>query len=222
MSRREAEKRFRQQLIGDAATKLFKERGFEATQMDEIAREAEFSKTTVYKYFKSKDELALLVYQRIHSEKMEFLKQAMEKHEGAVDRLEAIGRAYYTFFESHTDYLRFQLNWDYRGLDRRNIRPEIVEETSDFIARDVDFFSGVLRQGIDEGTLRADLEIEKTLDLFYLTLRCVMNQILLINPETRLGSFLVPDESAYTEFLNLLVKSLQPSPVSGPIRSGSH
>ena len=211
MTRRDTERNLRQQFIVDAAEELFREKGFEATQMDEIARHAEFSKTTLYKYFTSKDELALLVYRKLHSKKMEYLKQAMQEHFNAVDRLQAFGQAYYSFFVAHSDYLKFQLYWDYRGLNKRNIRPEIIENTTDFISEDVDYFCDVLQQGIQEGSLRSDLDVRKTMDLFYLTLRCVMNQILFVNRDTSLGSFIPAEENDYSLFLNLFINSLRSS-----------
>jgi AcrR family transcriptional regulator len=195
----------------DAAEELFQEKGFEATQMDEIARHAEFSKTTLYKYFTSKDELALLVYRKLHSRKMKYLKQATQEHDNAVDRLQALGQAYYSFFVAHPDYLRFQLYWDYRGLNKRNIRSNVIENTIDFISEDVDYFCDILRQGIHDGTLRSDLDVRKTLDLFYLTLRCVMNQILFISSDTSLGSFIPAEEEDYSLFLNLFIDSFRPS-----------
>jgi AcrR family transcriptional regulator len=211
MTRKEMEKSLRRQFIVDAAEELFREKGFEATQMDEIARHAEFSKTTLYKYFTSKDELALLVYRNLHSKKMEYLKQATEEHDNAVDRLQALGKAYYSFFVAHPDYLRFQLYWDYRGLNKRNIRPNVIEDTTDVISEDVDYFCDILQRGIQDGTLRSDLDVRKTLDLFYLTLRCVMNQILFISSDTSLGSFIPSEEDDYSLFLNLFIDSFRAS-----------
>jgi AcrR family transcriptional regulator len=43
--------------ILEAAVKLFAERGFDATSVDEIARLAEINKAMIYYYFSSKDEL---------------------------------------------------------------------------------------------------------------------------------------------------------------------
>lgn len=55
--RKEKEKEFKQNLITDAARKLFIEKGFDETTMDDIAKAAGFAKGTVYLYFKSKNEL---------------------------------------------------------------------------------------------------------------------------------------------------------------------
>lgn len=55
--RRAREKETRKQAILDSAKALFARKGFENTTMDEVAREAELAKGTLYLYFKSKEEL---------------------------------------------------------------------------------------------------------------------------------------------------------------------
>ena len=49
--------RFHQQNILAAAEKLFSEKGVCQTTMDDISRAAEYSKSTIYVYFHSKDEI---------------------------------------------------------------------------------------------------------------------------------------------------------------------
>ena len=54
---RERKKQQTRQLILDAATRLFVERGFDGVTVTEIARAAELSEMTVYNYFPSKEDL---------------------------------------------------------------------------------------------------------------------------------------------------------------------
>jgi AcrR family transcriptional regulator len=55
--RRAAEKALRIKGIQDAAKKVFIKKGFFNSTIEEIAKEAQLSKGTIYLYFKSKDEL---------------------------------------------------------------------------------------------------------------------------------------------------------------------
>lgn len=57
LSRKEREKRARQQDILKAARELFTAKGFRDTTLEEIAQKAEFGKGTLYNYFSSKDEI---------------------------------------------------------------------------------------------------------------------------------------------------------------------
>ncbi len=53
-SRKEREKELRRSQILEAAEEVFRRKGYQATTMDEVAEEAEFSKGTLYLYFGSK------------------------------------------------------------------------------------------------------------------------------------------------------------------------
>jgi AcrR family transcriptional regulator len=55
--RKQRERERRRQQIIVAAKRVFSERGFSRTTMEDIAREAELSPGTLYLYFKNKDEL---------------------------------------------------------------------------------------------------------------------------------------------------------------------
>ncbi|WP_068014251.1 TetR/AcrR family transcriptional regulator [Nocardia mexicana] len=61
---RETKKRETRQSISDHATRLFIERGFEATTIAEVADAARVAKKTVTNYFPRKEDLALDIHQR--------------------------------------------------------------------------------------------------------------------------------------------------------------
>jgi AcrR family transcriptional regulator len=56
-AKKEKLKEFHRKNIIETAKALFAERGIDRTSMDDIAKKAEYSKTTLYAYFKSKDEI---------------------------------------------------------------------------------------------------------------------------------------------------------------------
>ena len=51
------ERELRKQHILDSALSVFKNKGFEGSTMDEIAKDADFGKATLYYYFNSKEEI---------------------------------------------------------------------------------------------------------------------------------------------------------------------
>ena len=57
MSKKQALTEFHRGSILAAAERLFAEKGTEKTTMDDIAKEAEYSKATLYVYFQSKEEI---------------------------------------------------------------------------------------------------------------------------------------------------------------------
>ncbi|MGE5381240.1 MAG: TetR/AcrR family transcriptional regulator [Methylocystaceae bacterium] len=62
--RRDAEREARINLIAEAAIRLFTASSYEEVTMDDIAREADFGKATLYHYFESKDSLLLFIINR--------------------------------------------------------------------------------------------------------------------------------------------------------------
>lgn len=66
----------RQHLI-DTAYRLFNEHGYHATGIDRILAESGVSKATLYKHFRSKEELILAVLQQRHAQFMAMLEGAI-------------------------------------------------------------------------------------------------------------------------------------------------
>ncbi|NLU48278.1 MAG: TetR/AcrR family transcriptional regulator [Syntrophomonadaceae bacterium] len=61
MSRKELERSFRKDFVGNVALKLFSSKPFERVSMDEIAQKAELGKGTLYKLFSGKEEIMVHV-----------------------------------------------------------------------------------------------------------------------------------------------------------------
>ena len=62
--RKEREKEHRREEIISSAEKVFFEKGLQTATMDEIAERAELGKSTLYLYYKSKEDLYLAVLLR--------------------------------------------------------------------------------------------------------------------------------------------------------------
>ena len=80
----------RDQLI-DAALRLFQQDGFHATGIDRILAEAGVAKMTLYKHFKSKDELVLAVLRRRDEQfRNHFMRQVEKRSNDPRQRLLAM------------------------------------------------------------------------------------------------------------------------------------
>lgn len=64
----------------DAATELFYQHGFRAIGVDEIAARSGVTKTTLYRYFESKDELAAACLTRLALEDLDQLMAIAQRH----------------------------------------------------------------------------------------------------------------------------------------------
>jgi len=92
-NRIEREKERKRREIIDVAEKLFFKEGFKETSMDAIAKKAEYSKRTIYKYFGSKEE----VYSAIALRGVELLQKIImkgsENQKTGFDKLFSVARS---------------------------------------------------------------------------------------------------------------------------------
>lgn len=77
-----------------AARRLFAERGFSATSIDEIARAAGVAKGGVYHHFDNKEQLFELIFRTIEDELYDAVVRAVPRRGTAADRLVAGTRAF--------------------------------------------------------------------------------------------------------------------------------
>jgi len=117
--RKEREKQQRRNDIIDAAEKVFFKKGIDNATMDQVAKEAELSKGTLYLYFKSKEELHFAINMRAADIMFESFSKAVEGGSNGLEKIANIGRAYIEVMRKHPDYfeavMHFQLK-DVEGL----------------------------------------------------------------------------------------------------------
>lgn len=109
-SRKEKEREFKEQMIIEAAAKLFAENKIENVKMDDIAKAADYTKPTLYNYFKSKDDILIGVYLKGWYESVEKIYFAFSLKGRGIDKLGYMADAYFNYFSSNAiyfDLLRF-------------------------------------------------------------------------------------------------------------------
>ena len=104
ISRKQRETNLRKQNIIEAAEKLFLANGYEDTTMNQIATESEFSKGSLYNYFKSKDDLYLAIGTKAYEILIDYTKYFVESKDPGLNQLKAVGYAYYEFTKNYPDY----------------------------------------------------------------------------------------------------------------------
>jgi AcrR family transcriptional regulator len=148
---------FNRGIILEAAKALFEEKGMPQTTMDDIAKQADVSKSTIYVYFRSKDE----IYYTLIYDSMVMLKERLA---GVLENNADFEETYFTICRMLADFQReHPLYFD-------GMMNEIGTSEEDFaqcpVLRDI-FETGeetnaimadALRRGMDSEFLKADLE----------------------------------------------------------------
>jgi TetR/AcrR family transcriptional regulator len=153
--RRQREKERRKAEILDAAERLFFSRSYEDVSMDDIAREVELNKATLYLYFKNKEALfATIVLRgiRILGEKF---RECMGKQAPGIVKVALMGQAYYRFSEEYPDYLRLI---HFYGSERFSGENPYTAEIGKGYGVSRAILQDAVREGIEDGTIRADLD----------------------------------------------------------------
>jgi AcrR family transcriptional regulator len=97
--RKERERQVRRNAIIDTAEEFFVSRGYDDTNVDDLAKQAGYTKATIYNYFESKDDLFVAVTSRAFANLCHTLEQYMKKP-GIPYELRSMGDAYLYYVES--------------------------------------------------------------------------------------------------------------------------
>ncbi|MEJ2720439.1 MAG: TetR/AcrR family transcriptional regulator [bacterium] len=166
--RREREKEHRRSEIIDAAEKVFFSKGMPNATMEEVADAAELSKGTIYLYFKNKEDLYLAIILRGLAVLEKMFAEASGKHTRGLDKIEAIGRAFFNFCITYPNYFQAMLYFESieevaGGEMHTGYEVECRAQSTHIL----DLCAQAVRTGIEDGTLRGDLDPMKTAMTLY-------------------------------------------------------
>jgi len=159
--RRKREKEQRRKAIIDAAERVFFSLGQNVATMDDVAKEAELSKGTLYLYFKSKEELYLAIHLRGIQLLGSLFEKAIQKEKTGIEKIRVIGETYYQFSHDYPDYFNALLYFDSRDLDIIEDNATIAD-WAEKAYKALDFVREALVIGINDKTIRPDIDPEKT------------------------------------------------------------
>ena len=178
MSRTEIERQARRNYILEAARRLFAEQDLENGSMDDIAAAAEYTRRTLYSYFKTRDELYLLIHMEDTARRQARQQEALKAVEGGLAKILAWAETLFAFCREHPQALRMEGYWDFHGVDRQRISPAIFrsfEKLNEGLAEDL---RAIFRLGIADGSLRPDLDVDMGISQFLYSLRAVTGRAL--------------------------------------------
>ncbi len=201
--RKEREKEQRRAAILAAAEKLFFSKGYDQVSMEEIAREAELSKGTLFFYFTNKESLYSTIVHRGIRLFHEMVMDAVQ--EGGcepVHRLAAMGMAVIRFSRQNPGYLAairlYKSGRFPAGGGDDEERAEILRYATGLM----ETMEGVVRDGIDDGSIRNDIEPHE----LALMIRLMTNSVMDMGPEFRwaLDRYAIDEDAFVRRYLELV------------------
>lgn len=169
-------KEFHRERIVDAADELFRIKGKAQTTVDEIAERANYSKATIYVYFKSKEEIFHYVFLRYMVMLKDRIKIGMSQDTDAIAQYYGICNELFLFSEEYPDYYRLlvsSVSIDIKSRQQSEILEEIYitgEEINDLIIE-------VISAGIVQGHFRMDIEILPMVFIYWASITSVIEMV---------------------------------------------
>ena len=158
-------------LIIEAAKSLLFEKGYENTSIDEIAQLAGISKSTLYTYFLSKQEILIRVFVQAAIDSEQDYIDAVNQETTGYDKLFAYSLAIYKCYENQPEYLKLY------DIAMRILKgsPELGESTTEMSIdsgrRTGVLIRGILSLGVEDKTFRQDLNIDLALSYYLDTIQ---------------------------------------------------
>lgn len=157
--RKERERAIRLDDIVDAAERVFFGKDGQAATMDDVAREADFSKRTIYKYFSSKDLLMLAISLRGHRLLNGMLVETARQLDArsGLDKLEAYGRTYLDFRNRYPEYFAVILGYQTVVASMTGTE-EIARQCYEEGEKPTVMIEAAIKAGVADGSLRKDID----------------------------------------------------------------
>jgi len=215
--RKEKEKEIRRNDILEAAERVFFRDGYTAATMDNVAREAEFSKRTVYVYFNSKEQIYFEIMVRGYKMLIGRLEAGL-KNKGlhhALDKIRGIGEIIYSFSNDHPDYFSAIAEYENGEMDfNSTVSDQSREECYALGERLALFLSGALEEGMAEGVIRSELDVVNTTLVLWACLIGILNTSRKKREYIKNYHQREPEQVVFAAF-ELLIKSLERTKTEG-------
>lgn len=152
-TRRERERLNRIESILDEAEKLFFEKGFAATTMNDIGEAAEFSRASLYNYFPSKEAIYVAILERAMESLISDAKKSVAAAQEATARIERLKDAILSFVRRRQAFFHLYF------ITRSEVVPNLDKGLANRLhlkTKDLEsVFHEICREGIEKGELRA-------------------------------------------------------------------
>ncbi|PIP13075.1 MAG: hypothetical protein COT45_02315 [bacterium (Candidatus Stahlbacteria) CG08_land_8_20_14_0_20_40_26] len=159
--RKSREREERKNTILKAAMRVFSTKGFVTTTMNDIAREAGFSKSALYFYFGSKEEIFIEIIKKIITDFKEFIEKLGRETIPTTEKIEKLFNTVLNYVEEKREIITILYSETHSLYSFKGKRFKgILQKYKGFFIKGM---KSILSQGIEEGTIQdCDTELLAT------------------------------------------------------------
>jgi AcrR family transcriptional regulator len=173
-SRREALALFHRTNIIRAAEQLFLKKGIENTTMDNIAREADYSKATLYVYFENKEEIISSITLISMKLFLNVIRRALSEEADFFGQYYALCDSMSGFHNEHPLYyncLLREINIDLEAPETPRVYQEIFDAGEEINK----VIGDMLAKGMEQGHVRSEINPAETVFIFWAGISGLIN-----------------------------------------------
>lgn len=139
--------------IIDAAVIVIAENGYHQAQVSKIAKQAGVADGTIYLYFKNKEDILISVFEDKMAVFINRLQVIVDRNETASEKLQKMIESH---FKVQTDNKHLGI---VTQLELRQSNIEVRAKINAILKDYLDLIDEILRQGVNAGDFRADMDI---------------------------------------------------------------
>ena len=150
--RKQREYEARREEILLAAEQMFSQHGFFKTSMAEIAESAQFAMGTVYRFFKSKEEIYISLVEAKVDELLTQLKDATKHGPSAPEKLREVVRVKLSFADQNRNFFRIYVS-EWSGFEW-TVKSAFGDRVWKKYLAQIDLVANLIKDGIKAGEFR--------------------------------------------------------------------
>lgn len=166
--RREVIEKMHKDNVLNAAEELFSTKGYEKTTVDDIAHKSQYSKRTIYIYFKSKEEIYHNIILKGINLFKNYIREALKSHKDFIPRYYAMCKALESFYEDTPEYFNGIVAFQSKEISDDATKLSVsINNTSEEILLIIENF---FIQGQSENIILKNIDLRKTIVIFWTNL----------------------------------------------------
>jgi AcrR family transcriptional regulator len=154
LSRKQRELIKQREEILSVAERIFSEKGFYTTKMQDIARTAEYGVGTIYKHFKSKEIIFFTIIRNKFREFINDARKSVERETLPEAKLRSLIVSHLGFFEQNKEIFRL-LTAEHVSFEK-GLRSKFMKEMKKNFADYFNLFKSIYTEGVQSGVFKVE------------------------------------------------------------------
>ncbi len=175
LSKRQENKMKKRDLIVTTAEKLFLQKNYETTSMEDVSKESGFTKRTIYRYFISKEDLFFAVAVEGTKKFISYAEEAMKEGGNAVEKIRLSNKAYCQFYFDNPGMFRL-MNYQPDNILNCEASPSRRELA---VLKDIAIkkYADIVEEGKSDGSIASKLDTKKSVYFSLFTSMGLLNLV---------------------------------------------